>query len=53
MYTHIAYVLDSLKLELLTVMSCHAVKKLNLGPLEEQPVLLTTESSLQALFITF
>ena len=35
-------------LELQTVVSCHvSAWELNLGPLKEQPVFLTTESSLQ------
>ncbi|KAM7328484.1 hypothetical protein ACRRTK_012576 [Alexandromys fortis] len=39
---------DSLELELQTVVSCHVgAWELNLGPLGEQSVLLTTEPSLQ------
>ena len=44
-------VLDPLELELQTVMSCHvgvgAMWELNLGSLKEQPILLTSEPSLE------
>jgi hypothetical protein len=42
-------VTDSLELELETVVSCHVEYwESNLGPLEEQSVLLTTEPFLQS-----
>lgn len=36
-------VIESLELELQTVVSCHLVGEANLGPLQEQQVLLTTQ----------
>ena len=45
---------DTLELELQTVVSSHVgARNMNSGPLEEQPLLLTTEPSLQPNILNF